>query len=619
MDQLKEIMAFCKKQQFWLLIGLCVVLSGVGYYLMRSDVTKQISQQKSKLDGLHANLQQITSKVSRHPNQNTHAKMEQKIDVLKEEVREAWKFQYEKQEPIFIWNEDALPTDRKAETLNTLNSLRPIEQKIDFPIKEDRLVSRTARKVYSRYIIDDFPRLASIIGAKWVSKEIAAPTGRGGSESGYGGSNAGMGLGGAGVSGGTSAPSGDMSGGSSRGRGGDTGVDMAQLLKDKLPTVVWSEESQQTLFQQICRWETEVPTTLEMCYSQEDIWILEAVLRIIANTNEGAVENFQAAIKEIEWIRIGRSAVGDVGTISGVQSRDSGLGGMGDYEDREDEGSRRAGRGRGGAKKKNSLLSKDPADGRYVDDSFQPVAAKKLRDALRSMAPQDAYFAVAKRVPVRVRFAKMDQRRIAKFLAECGNANIVFEARQVRMNTEAAPSTAGSSSYGGASGGRGGGGGLSGGLSMGGAMGSPAGPSGADDDGDYRDQMSGGSAMPTAESFDIPVEFYGVVYLYNPVDIDKLGIEKVEADTEIEKTVTKEETAGGDEETGAAVDPSATDTNAAAGNEPALPTTGGTTETPAGAAPAGESTGEAAAGGGSPTGNSSPPDVQSGTSATTTQ
>ncbi len=44
--------------------------------------------------------------------------------------------------------------------------------------------------------------------------------------------------------------------------------------------------------------------------------------------------------------------------------------------------------------------SSDPADNRYVDKDYKPVPAAKLREAMKSPMG-DAFFAVAKRVPVR--------------------------------------------------------------------------------------------------------------------------------------------------------------------------------------------------------------------------
>ena len=47
--------------------------------------------------------------------------------------------------------------------------------------------------------------------------------------------------------------------------------------------------------------------------------------------------------------------------------------------------------------------SSDPANNRYVDAKFAPVSGDDLRTKMQSSAPEDAYFAVAKRIPIRMR------------------------------------------------------------------------------------------------------------------------------------------------------------------------------------------------------------------------
>ena len=54
---------------------------------------------------------------------------------------------------------------------------------------------------------------------------------------------------------------------------------------------------------------TAPPTIHEIYYTQEDIWILRGLMDILANTNSEAKENFQAVVREIEWIRWGVSSV----------------------------------------------------------------------------------------------------------------------------------------------------------------------------------------------------------------------------------------------------------------------------------------------------------------------
>ncbi len=50
-----------------------------------------------------------------------------------------------------------------------LDSFRPIETTLDFPLKQDPLVL-TEREVYRDYISKVFPALAKIIGTKWTAE-----------------------------------------------------------------------------------------------------------------------------------------------------------------------------------------------------------------------------------------------------------------------------------------------------------------------------------------------------------------------------------------------------------------------------------------------------------------
>ncbi|MFO1064105.1 MAG: hypothetical protein U0892_09605 [Pirellulales bacterium] len=353
--------------------------------------------------------------------------------------------------------------------------------------------------------------------------------------------------------------------------------------------VTWLKPSQDKLLSEVQMWKGEEPNTLEILYTQENIWVLEGLLNIIAKVNEGARANFQTKIKEIEFIRIGRPAVGNVGTIDrpnaggavgmmGSGGMTPGGIGMGMTEDGSmgadmassdggsGSGSMYAGEGGEGAGV--VAVTPDPANGRYVDANFTPLKGEELRAKMESSAPDDALFAVAKRVPVRVRF-KVDTRYLSDIVAEFGNAALLFEVRQVRFGkTIPAPSAGGGGGYGsdgyGASGGgmnaagMGSDGSSGAGLDMG--SGSPGGAG-----------MPGyGTAAPAQTGFDDMIELYGIVYLFNPVDTAKFGLEKVTENTQVD----------------GAADSSAAEGAAAAGaaaQNGAAPATGGAA--PNGAAP----------------------------------
>src|SRR5690606_28411967 len=165
-----------------------------------------------------------------------------------------------------------------------------------------------------------------------------------------------------------------------------------------------------------------------------------------------------------------------------------------------------------------------PGDNRYVDTQGVPLTASQLRTALSSNSPTDAFMAVAKRVPVMMSF-KMDQRAVPELLAACGSAPLMVEVRQVRILPPGAATAAGMGSS------------LMGGSSMPGydsyssdSMMSSGLTSGYDSGGGMG---SSGAGSGTGEQFpfDLTVEVYGIIYIYNPPQADALGIEQVTEDT----------------------------------------------------------------------------------------
>ncbi len=248
---------------------------------------------------------------------------------------------------------------------------------------------------------------------------------------------------------------------------GMAGQNMPRIGPDgtviKPDLVIWPKPVQDAVIADVQTWRGE-PTTLDVLYTQENIWLLEGLLRIIANVNQkvGATANFQCTVKRIDFIRIGRTAVGRVGTIdppvssmpmASAGGMDAGMMGSAMDMGSSAEGSSDAGMmggmmdmgssaeggdaGMGGM----APMTIDPANGRYVDAAYKPLTGDDLRSKMKSESPEDAYFAVAKRVPVRMRFL-VDQRRLQSLLAECGNANLMLEIRQLRIgDTMPAPAS----------------------------------------------------------------------------------------------------------------------------------------------------------------------------------
>ncbi len=564
MDQVKKALAVAIKHQFWIVTGVAALIACVAWFMTNSALNKQFADNEKLIKDKYAAVSTVSSAISTHPNRDSVAEMEKIISTLGTDVETAWQEQFKRQEQYLKWGEDATGL---TNLIRKLKNCYPVELKLTYP-DEPKNITDEEKGRFSKYFAEQMPELAKIIGVTWVgeaSNEAAAGGYGGGSMGGsMGGSGRGGGMGG-GLGGGMSGSGED--GGSGDGSGGSMGGGMGTMtLAQMNDVVVWSKASQSQLLTSLRMWTGDRPTTYQMMYTQENMWILEGIFNIIEKTNRlengmKATANFQASIKQLEYIRIGREAVADSGTITGVASTGGGMG-MGMGMGSGSEGSGSSGMGSGGGGDTPSQLEmgsgsegsgggvgpvsmRDPADKRYVDAAFKAITGDELRAKIASQSPEDAYFAVAKRIPVRLKF-HIDIRRLPEFLANCGNEGLMLEVRQVRV----AASDAAAGGYGGGMGGDGGGGlgggmmgGRGGGMGPGGGMG---GGLGGDEGGSGMGGDEGGSGMGggmgggirTKKLTELPVEVYGVVYLFNPASKERLGLNKVTEDTQLKDTVS---------------------------------------------------------------------------------
>ncbi len=490
MDQLKPILAKLQKYHFWILMSIVLIASLVVFFMSSSQLKTTIEQRVSAISSNYGSVATVSAKAGTHPNEASHAEMKKIIAEHVADVQVAWSLQYERQKNILKWPRNV--TSKNA--LQILDSKRPIETTINNPLpdSEDPL-TRNERENYRDYIKTVFPQIVKVAGATWTADPLG-------------------------------------------GKADTTVVDTSS------PLVIWESASQKTIRDQIVPWynPSVPPSTLEILYSQEDLWILEGLMNIIATVNEGALENFQAPIKKIEWIRIGRpanNAAGEVESIAGPAPAAGGAGGFDVYS----QGSPGPAPGGGDrAVSSTTVSANDPADQRYLKPDFESISSSELIAKMKSDSPQDAFYAVAKRVPIQMRL-KMDQRRVADLIAQCGNNDLIVEVKQVRIGTtESAERTIQKVSAGGGAG------------AYGGAGGSPygAGYGAADDSAGYGGSGGGyggtgggygdetvGVKKAVEKPIDLDVEIYGVVLLYNPVDIAKLGLDKVNETSALEADV----------------------------------------------------------------------------------
>ncbi len=490
MDQLRTFLAAAQRHSFWVMCAIILAVSIGSWWYSTSQLADSREAQRSKIKGVMQGLTTLQQNNPLHPNEVTNQGMDALITSYGQEVADGWQSQYDRQREVLVWPE-SFGDDFKA----AVNELRPIE-KLTYPTPIRDEIEVAYRRLYRNFIEEELPNLAEIIGTEWTASSATAGSGAGGSGMNY------------------NAP--PMM---TEGYPGGPGSGQQQVIDTNI--VAWPQQRQQELFDSHFGFAARVdaPTTLEVLYAQEDIWVLTSLMNIIAATNEGAEARHDAAIKEIDFVRLGRNALGFVGQVTPIGTPKS-TGMVGPEGSPVDGGMPASGYpadsgypSEGGMPGAGGGIAGDPAEGRYVDSQFQPLPAARLREALVSQNPQDAILSVAKRMPVRMRFI-MDQRKLNRLLAECGNSKLPLEVRQVRVNRAEGQASMSGGMVGGSGYGEGYGGGMPGG---GGGPSMDYGMPGA----------SGARNLIADASIDnnaIPIEIYGVVYIYNPVNKAQLGI-----------------------------------------------------------------------------------------------
>lgn len=565
MDKLKDFFRAIRRIHFWLICTLALILSTVMWFMAVGQISEEKEKRASAYKTAFSSVSTQKGKP-RIPNDAVAAEMEKLIQTRIAELGIAWKEKYDEQNSeqtgILTW-----PEEMGIGFVQHMTPLRPIEKELPFPVPDgDLKLTINQRENYREYIQAELPRLASSIGAEWQTSAAAA-----GAVSGYGGGGYGdEGGGGYGRPG---------AAGAAGGLGGES--------LSKQAVVHWDSKNQAELMASHFTWGTAAPTgrvggrgygsattvgfddesinpdVLEILYAQEDLWVLRAVMKIIKETNGDAKTRFNAAVKTIHSIRIGKDAVASTGRIlrtasdapaegeetaavddysAGAVTNDGyggegygGGGGSGTPSIYHDPNGAPAGEGadggEGGARTGYDSYSSegsmevetDPAEGRYVDNSYQPLSAEKLRSVLAmapgtTMEPEDAYLAVAKRIPVRMRLS-IDQRKLTNLLIACANSELTVEVRQLRWNPEDVAQLDGTV---------GGAGGYGGGYGRGGYGGEEGGGVG-------RAATKPTDDLSTPFPYDVIVEIYGIIYIYNPVDERALGVEPEAGDVSSNK------------------------------------------------------------------------------------
>ena len=257
MDQLKQFIAVVKKQHFWILCGLVVLIGLVMYSVAGSKMAATYSQSKSKISTVSDGLGGLIH--GEHPNREWAEQVQKKTDDLRNNVRDAWEALYNSQKQrVFVWP-PALGTD----FISAFNASRR-----RIPIR-GRWSSYCER--YQGFVKTELRHLGQVVDADWVKEGEDTPRHRPGMR----------------------VPAGPET---------ESTADPQKIF-----TVNWDAEDQNRLMLAY-DWQ-DAPSPLDVRYAQEEVWVMDAICHAIARTNTGARGPYEAVVRDINKMLIGYDAV----------------------------------------------------------------------------------------------------------------------------------------------------------------------------------------------------------------------------------------------------------------------------------------------------------------------
>ena len=484
MDQVRTILRVMWQQRFWLLTSIGVLIASLCWMLAAKSVDEEYAKKKSEISGKVTAMRSLAG-VPVHGNPRVNEVELARTKDIRDSVQVLWEELYQRQgEQVLKW-----PAVLGDEFVNYIDG-----RQFGSSIRSD------LRDLYDNYIKDRFDGLLEIVEAKKLFDPSAA---------------------GEGVIGGEMLAG--MRGGGGYGHGGEMGGPGMMPIEEEDYLVQWLDQGR---VQQELSFPSR-PRAMQIWVTQEDLWVYETLLNVIANTNKakGATRPDNTAIRAIVALEVGREAAlaatatgnilmpaggaaggygGEMGGEMGGYGREGGGGEMGAYGRGGEMGG-----GYGGEGGDESSIDAMLVAGRYVDDAGQPVA---------DLESAGAQF---RRLPVHMTLL-MDQRWLPTVLVECANSPLPIEVTCVRVN----PEQSGQGVESALSGGSGLGGGAGGGYGRGG--GGYSAPMGGELGGGGGYGRGGGGATVNLSDLKSSgldtIDIQGVVYIYQRPNKEVLAL-----------------------------------------------------------------------------------------------
>ena len=348
MDKLKNALTVLKKYHFWILCGLSIVIALGVWSLATADLASQTETRQQKLEGDVKKMVGICS-TKDHPNEEVVQAYKKLEALTATNALAAWTTLYGEQD-----KNNQLPEVLSDDFKAYFRSLKGPDDTLDWEYLSE----------YQNFIGEHIPKL-------FEQLDLRRPAG------------------GAEPSPGPVAPRQPTT--SRGGGGGDSG---GSTEPEMIGIVTWNDTEPMT---KRFQFPGQQPTTQQVVRAQEDLWVYEALIRVIRNTNLGATRSDNAPIHTINALLIGEDVDGT---------------GQNPTETTIDLGAAAA-----GAAKPELNAS------RYVDDKGLPLAGP----------PYKHPYAEFRMMPVRMGL-EIKQTKIPTLLAECANSKMPIEVRRFRFN-----------------------------------------------------------------------------------------------------------------------------------------------------------------------------------------
>jgi len=404
MDQVKAFAKVLWEQRFWVLCALGTFIAGICWMKSTGDLQEEFVLRKQSIEG---NLNAVTQlrNTPVHPNEQVNEVDRQQALAQRQHVLEVWQELYERQrEEVLYW----------PRVLGE-QFIEEIENK-----KFRNNIPSTLRDTYRNYIKNRFQGLLEIVDAREEDSM------RGGGRRG---------------------------GGMERGEGySPRDTRTAETEEDYL--VLWLDQDRVRSKLNF----GDKPTSTQIWVTQEDLWVYDSLLNVIAKTNEarGATRPDNAAVKAIVALEVGQEAVQSgikKGSVMVPKAGEGATGGMGGGYERggyESGGYERGGMGGGemggypgggemgggleGGYERGGYERGGMGGGTGAGSDTALLESRYLDDTGKPYPGDTENFGVEfRQLPVHM-VLMMDQRWLPQVLVECANAALPVEVTQVRLN-----------------------------------------------------------------------------------------------------------------------------------------------------------------------------------------